>query len=45
MKVDIGTQMALMVRCLEATETKPREDGTNDENIGENSMIRTPDDK
>jgi hypothetical protein len=45
MKVDIGRQMAPMVRYLNATEEKPREDRTNDENVGENSMIRTLEDK
>ena len=45
MKVYIDRQMAPMVRCLKATEGKPREDRTNDENITENSMIRTLEDK
>ena len=45
MKVDIGRQMAQMVRCVKATEEKPREDRTNDENIRENSMIRALEDK
>jgi hypothetical protein len=33
MKVDISRQMAPMVRCLKATEEKPRGDRTNGENI------------
>jgi hypothetical protein len=45
MKVDIGRQMAPMVRCLKATEEKPREDRTNGKNIRETSMIGTLEDK
>jgi len=45
MKVDIGRQMVPMVGCLEATEEKPIEDRKNDENIRENSVIRTLEDK
>jgi len=45
MKVDIGRQMVSVVRCLKATEEKFREDRTNDDNIRENSMIRTLEDK
>jgi hypothetical protein len=45
MKVDIGRQMAPMVRCLKAIEEKPREDRTNGENIRETSMTGALKDK
>ena len=46
MKVDdIGRLVVPMVRFLKATEGKPRHDRTNDENIRENSKIKTLEDK
>jgi len=44
-ETDEGRQMVPMVRCLKTTEEKPREDRTIDENIRQNSMIRTLEDK